>query len=109
MFGKPNVPEISPKDTAAKLNDPQVKIVDIREPQEYPEGRIEGITFIPMSQLGARLNELGDKDQALIMVCKSGGRSANITAQLLNLGYTNVTNMSGGMLAWMQAGLPTKH
>jgi rhodanese-related sulfurtransferase len=109
MFGKPNIPEISPKDTAQKLNDPKVKIVDIREPQEYPDGYIEGITFIPMSQLGNRLAELGDKDQNMIILCRSGGRSGNITAQLINLGYTNVTNMTGGMLAWIQAGLPTKH
>jgi rhodanese-related sulfurtransferase len=108
MFNKPGVPEISPKEVAEKIKDNSAKVVDIREPQEYAEGYIDGITFIPMSQLGNRLGELGEKDAPLIMLCKSGGRSGNITAQLINMGYTNVTNMTGGMLAWMQNGLPTK-
>lgn len=109
MFNKTGYPELTPQDVAKKMKSENVVVVDVREPNETAEGYIEGAKLIPMGQVGARLKELGSKDQNLIMVCRSGGRSSQVTIQLMQAGYTNVSNMAGGMLAWQAARLPIKH
>jgi len=59
---------------------------------------IQGAIHIPLGEIPTRMNEL-DERQANIMVCRSGGRSGNATAFLEGNGF-DVTNMTGGMLAW---------
>lgn len=83
----------------------QVLIVDVREPYEYKEGHIPGSKLIPLGQLTQRLNELGDKDREIIMVCRSGGRSSSASQNLVKLGYQKIINLQGGMMAWQRAGL----
>lgn len=101
--------EITPQQVEQKRNgNAQVLIVDVREPYEYAEGHIPGSKLIPLGQLTAHLNELGSKDEEMIMVCRSGGRSGQASHQLAGLGYKKVLNMQGGMLAWQRAGLPTE-
>ena len=60
---------------------------------------------IPMGELGARLDEL-DKNRPVIVVCRSGRRSATVADALNQAGFTAGT-MAGGMIEWQQAGLPT--
>jgi rhodanese-related sulfurtransferase len=86
----------------------QVLVVDVREPYEYSESHIPGSKLIPLGQLSGRLNELGSKEQELIVVCRSGGRSSQAAQQLVGLGYKKVSNLSGGMIAWLRAGLPAE-
>jgi rhodanese-related sulfurtransferase len=54
-----------------------------------------------------RVEEL-PKDQPIVFVCRSGNRSQVACEQLSRLGYENVTNFEGGMIAWKRAGLPTR-
>lgn len=75
-----------------------VNLIDVREVDEVEAGHIPGITHIPLGLLEFRMHEL-DKNEHYYMVCRSGGRSGQATAFLTAQGY-DVTNMTGGMLAW---------
>ncbi|NMF33162.1 rhodanese-like domain-containing protein [Corynebacterium ammoniagenes] len=84
----------------------QDQILDVREDFEVAEGMIPGALHIPTGQLGSRLGDL-DKDRPIIVVCRSGNRSAAMADALNQAGYTADT-MAGGMTAWQRAGLPTR-
>jgi rhodanese-related sulfurtransferase len=83
----------------------QDQVLDVREDFEVAEGMIPGALHIPMGQLNARLPEI-DRDRPVIVVCRSGNRSAQVADALAAAGYAADT-MGGGMTAWQRAGLPT--
>lgn len=76
----------------------KLNLIDVREVDEVEAGHIPGIIHIPLGLLEFRLHEL-NRGESYIMVCRSGGRSARATQLLESHGF-NVTNMTGGMLAW---------
>ncbi|KQR62756.1 sulfurtransferase [Arthrobacter sp. Leaf337] len=80
------------------------QILDVREDFEVIEGMIPGALHIPMGQLQARLSEL-DPEVHVIVVCRSGNRSARV-ADALNAAGFSADTMAGGMIAWSRAGLP---
>ncbi|MFJ6797566.1 rhodanese-like domain-containing protein [Streptomyces sp. NPDC091268] len=83
-------------------------VLDVREDDEWAAGHVEGALHIPMSDFVARFGELtqAHEDGARIHVmCRVGGRSAQVTQYLLNQGIDAV-NIDGGMLAWEGAGRP---
>ncbi len=94
---------------AAKLqgDDGGALIVDVREPNEFAQARIEGAVLVPLGQLARRYSEL-PRDRKLLMLCRSGGRSANAAQYLAGQGFDNAANVDGGMVAWHNAGLPMK-
>ena len=76
------------------------RIIDVREPHEFNLDHIAA-EHLPMGQVPGRLAELAShKDQELVIVCRSGGRSGNIANFLKSQGYSQVRNLTGGMLAW---------
>jgi rhodanese-related sulfurtransferase len=79
-------------------------LLDVREPQEFVSGHIQGAVLIPIGQLTARLHEL-PRDRDILCICRSGARSLAATRQLLSAGYRAV-NLGGGMLSWADAALP---
>lgn len=95
--------EITVSNAAMRYTDDQ--ILDIREDFEIREGIIPTAIHIPTGQLGGRLAEL-DKNHRIIVVCRSGNRSAAVADALNQAGYTADT-MAGGMSAWQRAGFPT--
>jgi rhodanese-related sulfurtransferase len=80
-----------------------VIVLDVREQWEYDEGHIPGVTLIPMGEVVNRLNEI-PTDKEVIVTCRSGNRSGQITDFLREQGFDNVHNMDGGILAWEAAG-----
>ena len=76
-------------------------LIDVREPDEYALANIPGSRLIPLATLPAVLPEL-DKNQEILIHCKAGGRSARAVQTLLDAGFTNVTNIAGGMDAWLK-------
>lgn len=82
-----------------------VLVLDVREPWEYDEGHIPGVTLIPMGDVPARLSEI-PTDQTVIVTCRTGNRSGQVTDYLRTQGFDNVHNMLGGIVAWEAAGLP---
>lgn len=81
-----------------------VIVLDVRDPVEWQHGRIDGATHIPLNELPGRRDELSAEGQVLV-VCKVGGRSAQATAYLQQLGVQAV-NLGGGMVEWAAAGRP---
>ncbi|HEY0666257.1 MAG TPA: rhodanese-like domain-containing protein [Gallionella sp.] len=81
-------------------------LLDVREPAEYAEVHAANVKLIPLGQLGSRLQEIAaQKDQPIVVMCRSGRRSAKAVSLLQEAGFTKVSNMSGGMMAWEDAGL----
>jgi len=87
-------------------------LLDVREPWEFtaPHGRhAPGAHLIPLAQLPGRLGELPtDTDDELLVICKSGGRSAQAAAYLIQNGYRRVFNVATGTDGWVESGLPTE-
>jgi sulfur-carrier protein adenylyltransferase/sulfurtransferase len=96
----PGVPEITAPALAAALQGPDPPmLVDVREPEEWEIGHIEGATLIPKDELGERVDEL-TRARGVVLYCRSGARSAASARLLLDLGFTNVQSLRGGILAW---------
>ncbi len=74
-------------------------IIDVRTPEEYRQGHIPGVALIPLNELADRLDEI-PKDKKVLLICRSGNRSAQGTKLLRNKGFANVYNVSGGMNQW---------
>lgn len=95
----PSIPEIS----VGELPSGAV-LLDVREDDEWAAGRAPGAVHLPMTQLADRLDEIPDGDP-LYVICRSGGRSARVTAYLNSQGWDSV-NVAGGMGSWANAGKP---
>jgi rhodanese-related sulfurtransferase len=81
-------------------------VLDVREDDEWSAGHAPGAVHVPMSELPSRLADLPESDgSSLAVVCRSGGRSAQVVAWLTQQGY-DVSNVAGGMQAWAAAGKP---
>jgi rhodanese-related sulfurtransferase len=93
----PVVPQVSPHEV-----DDGSWLLDVREPDEWAAGHIPGAHHIPMNDLPGRLGEL-PPGATVVAVCRSGGRSAQVTAWLTAQGYDAV-NLDGGMQAWAASG-----
>lgn len=80
-------------------------VLDVRESAEWAGGHVPEARHIPLSQLTPRLGEL-PKDRDLLVICRSGNRSARAVELLRRSGFARVTNVAGGVSAWATAGLP---
>ncbi len=91
--------EVQPHWLEEHLKD--VQIVDVREPEEYngPLGHVPGAKLVPLGKLNEGASEL-KKAQPVVVVCRSGARSAHATLMLGKAGFDKVANLSGGMLRW---------
>jgi rhodanese-related sulfurtransferase len=98
-------PEISVEEAVAKQQ-AGAFLLDVREPSEWNDAHIAGATLIPLGELPSRVNEL-PKDKEIVVVCRSGNRSAQGRDILLNAGFDQVTSMAGGLNQWKAAGYPT--
>ena len=98
MFPPP-VPSVDPAQVPA-----DAVVLDVREPDEWEAGHIEGALHIPLAEVPTRLDDLVGADE-LVVVCRSGGRSARAVAWLVRNGLDAV-NLEGGMGAWAAAGRP---
>ena len=82
-------------------------VLDVREDEEWSAGHIDGARHVPMYQVPQHVSHTPDlgPDVPIVVVCKMGGRSAQVTAWLNQNGFDAV-NLDGGMLAWATAGRP---
>ncbi len=80
-------------------------ILDVREPSEWTQAHIAGATLIPLGDLPNRLNEV-PRDREVVVVCRTGHRSAQGRDILTQAGFTQVTSMTGGLTQWQAQGLP---
>ena len=85
-----------------------VVVVDVRTPQEYSGGHLQGAILANVNDPNFEANiKKISKDKKVIVYCAAGGRSANASGKMSSLGWKNVWNMTGGSSSWSSAGLPT--
>lgn len=82
-------------------------ILDVRTSAEWTQGHISGSILIPLDQLSGRLSEV-PRDRDVVVVCRTGVRSAQGLQILQQAGFTRAASMSGGMTAWQAAGYPVE-
>lgn len=98
---------VSPTEAVVFMNDEQTVVIDLRDPNEYVEGHIEGARNIPLLKLEERAFELeAYKQKPVIVTCQSGMRSPEGSRKLVALGFTQVLELKGGLVAWEDQKLP---
>ncbi|MCC6987543.1 MAG: MBL fold metallo-hydrolase [Acidobacteria bacterium] len=99
------VPQMTPLALAARLAAGDVHVLDVRHDSEWQGGHIAGAVHLPLGHLAERRQDI-PTGRPMVVHCKSGTRSAIAISVLRRLGHANVTNMPGGIDAWVSAGLP---
>ena len=95
----PSIPEVPVSDVPV-----DAVLLDVREDDEWAAGHAPSAVHLPMTELAGRLDEIPDGDPVYV-ICRSGGRSARVTAYLNAQGWDSV-NVGGGMGSWVAAGRP---
>ena len=100
--------EINGQDVLEAVNNGSV-FIDVREAYELDEVAydVPNVKHIPLGEIQTRMNEI-PKDVDIIIGCRSGGRSMNACTFLSMQGYENLFNLRGGIMGWVDNGLPTK-
>jgi rhodanese-related sulfurtransferase len=81
-------------------------LLDVRQPEEFAAIRAPDAKLIPLGELPSRMPEIAAyKDQPIVVICRSGRRSAKAVDLLREAGYGNVSNVAGGMNGWESDGL----
>lgn len=97
----PRLISVSAEEFKEEMEQKNAVILDIRTPEEYNQGRIAGAVNIDYykDDFRAKLNKL-DKDKPYKIYCNSGNRSSKTMVLMQEMGFTNVTELSGGIQAW---------
>jgi molybdopterin/thiamine biosynthesis adenylyltransferase/rhodanese-related sulfurtransferase len=105
---KSQIQEISAADAAARLSsDEPPVLIDVREPDEFDQGAIDGSVHIARGNLESRIAAVvPDRSTPIVITCQSGARSAFAARSLEELGYEDVASLAGGFGGWKQKGLP---
>lgn len=101
---------VSATDGAAIAENPpdDLVVLDVRTPEEFAEGHLEGAVMLDFyeADFAERLAEL-DPDVPYLLYCRSGNRSGQTATLMADLGFNDVADVDGGILAWNEAELPT--
>ena len=101
------IKEVDPIAALQFINHKNALVLDVREDDEYKAGHILGATLIPLGKLKGRIGELEKhKNDPIVVVCRSGNRSASACVILGKQGFTQAHNLAGGVMAWQKANLP---
>ena len=104
---KANVCEITVAEAKEILDQGGYLFLDCREPKEYKMGHVPGSINIPRGLMEFKVAKaVPNKEENIVIYCKSGGRGCLAACTLCRMGYKNVKNMDGGWLAWEKAGYP---
>jgi rhodanese-related sulfurtransferase len=107
------IPEITVEDLynhKLDVRNKKIRLIDVRRPDEFNNelGHVEGSELIT---LGPELTDFlrsGDRNQEIVFICRSGGRSGTAAAESIQLGYKYTINMVGGMIRWNEKKLPVE-
>jgi rhodanese-related sulfurtransferase len=109
MNPPPNLPSVDVAEADRRLREDPARpvLLDVREPNEFVAVRAPGAMLLPTSAFADRVAELPE-DRPLLVICRTGVRSAAVTGYLTRTGRHDVFNVTGGMDAWEGAGLPVR-
>lgn len=100
---------VTPQEGADLLADPASNrvILDVRTPEEFAEGHVEGAVMIDFYEPDFAEQIAGlDRDGSYLLYCRSGNRSEQARTLMADLGFSDVADVEGGIVAWTEAGLP---
>ena len=101
------VKEVNVVEAIELINHKNALVLDVREDSEFKNGHILHAKWIPLGSLGGRTGELEKyREQPIVVVCRSGNRSASACATLGKLGFTQAYNLAGGVVGWQKSNLP---
>lgn len=100
------VQNISPVEYQDRFTSASHLLIDVRTPEEFASGHIQGAVNIPVDDLTGRLNEVPN-NQPVVVYCRSGNRSARASQMLAQSGYTSIYDL-GGITAWAEQGFPVE-
>jgi len=104
-----NITTISVAEAKALLDKGGFTFLDVRTEKEFRAGHIPGAKNVPRGKLEYDIGkDIPDKDTAVVVYCKTGGRSCLGTYTLVRMGYQNLKSMNGGWMAWTKAGYPVE-
>ena len=105
FFG-PKVPQIDASDVKNAIDSHKNFILlDVRTTGEYAKGKIAGSINLPLDQVAGKITQtIPDKDSTIYIYCLSGARSESVAQIMIKLGYTQVSNMTSGLMAWRAKG-----
>jgi len=103
---KREIKEIDPAElTRMQQAQDNFTLIDVREPDEVAEGKIEGAKPLPRGQLEHKIDTItADKSQPIVCYCGGGGRSALAAQSLKKMGFKNVMSLAGGYKGWKKGG-----
>ncbi len=102
-------PWVDPLQATHLINREDALVLDVREPGEFGAGHVLGAKNVPLARLDALPNDVArKKEKPVIVYCEGGERSGKALSSLKKQGFTRVANLSGGLKAWQQAGLPVE-
>jgi rhodanese-related sulfurtransferase len=94
--------EVSVQELKELMEKGPITLVDVRSPEEFNDGAVEGAVNMPVQELPVLAKEL--KGKTVYLMCRSGGRSMIAFRQLEALGFEDIYNVKGGILAWIKQG-----
>lgn len=95
------IKQVSVEEVHSLLGNSVITLIDVRTPQEFTRGAIQGSINIPVDELGKKIESLiPDKNKTIYLYCLSGARSESAAHILTNLGYSNAYSMTNGLLMW---------
>ena len=104
---KKDIREVAVEEVKRLLDEKSgVKLIDVREGEEYSTGCIPGAVSVPRGYLEMRIDDKAKRDEALVLYCQGGARSALAAKTLQDLGFANVASMAGGYGRWTDRGFP---
>lgn len=88
----------------------ELRVIDVRQPEEFVGelGHVPKSELMVLNYLPELMAEETDKQEHIVFVCRSGGRSAQATAYAQSIGFSSVYNLKGGLLLWNELNLPTE-
>ena len=104
-IGNKGIAIINAQTAQEMINDPEVTVIDVRTPGEYQGGHLKQAKLLPVAELSGRLDEISSlKASPILVYCRSGHRSSAAARILKKAGFSKISNLSGGITAWRDAG-----
>ncbi|MGR3279882.1 rhodanese-like domain-containing protein [Acaryochloris marina NIES-2412] len=106
-FAMHNLQEIDARTLKQWMDQHEVLLIDVREPQEFAQSHIPEAKLMPITKFDpAKVPR--PQGQKIVLQCQSGKRSTQAAHQMLQAGFSNVIHLQGGLAAWKAAGYPTQ-
>jgi sulfur-carrier protein adenylyltransferase/sulfurtransferase len=103
------IPQVEPAQLQARLEaGEQVVVIDVREPEEFAQGKIPGAYTIPRGVLEGQVDGRLPRESTVVLYCAGGARSALACKSLAEMGFGKVENLQGGFSNWVNSGMPVE-